>query len=350
MEPVSRPVKTFVVAGGSADAVRTFPGRVDAAQRAELAFRVAGQLQEIPVREGDLVDKGQVLARLDPTDYRLVYQDRKASYDKAQRNFQRARELVVDGNISRMDYDRMEANFRSAEAALSQAKQDLDYTVLHSPFSGRVAQRLVENFEDVQAKEAVFTLQNIDVLDVVIDLPESVVRMVRTLAHEERSIARGPTASSTTSYATFEGRPGERFPLRPKEIATSANDQTQTYRATFTMPAPESFTVLPGMTTTVYLDLSRLMNQELVRQVPVRAVQADSGLQPQVWVLDPTTMTVSARKVSVGRMTGRYVQVTDGLDGGEEIVAVGAPYLAEGMKVTRMPMSEQAEPRADDPL
>ena len=66
--PASRPVKVFVVQGGEADAVRTFPGRVDATKRAELAFRVAGQLQEILVREGDLVEEGQVLARLDPTD------------------------------------------------------------------------------------------------------------------------------------------------------------------------------------------------------------------------------------------------------------------------------------------
>ena len=61
--PASRPVKIFLVAGGSTDAIRTFPGRVDATQRAELAFRVPGQLQEILVREGDMAQEGQVLAR-----------------------------------------------------------------------------------------------------------------------------------------------------------------------------------------------------------------------------------------------------------------------------------------------
>ena len=91
--PVTRPVKIFVVDGTAKGAVRTFPGRVDAAQTAELAFRVSGQLQDILVREGDMVEAGQVLARLDPTDFRIVLEDRQASFDNARSNFERAREL-----------------------------------------------------------------------------------------------------------------------------------------------------------------------------------------------------------------------------------------------------------------
>jgi multidrug efflux pump subunit AcrA (membrane-fusion protein) len=68
-----------------------------------------------------------------------------------------------------------------------------------------------------------------------------------------------------------------------------------------------------------------------------------------VWVLDSDSITVSSQAVVIGRMSGRMVEVTDGLNGGEEIVSVGAPYLAEGMKVTRMAQTEQAQPRADDP-
>ena len=83
--------------------------------------------------------------------------------------------------------------------------------------------------------------------------------------------------------------------------------------------------------------------------VPVRAVQGDSTLQSRVWVLDDATMTVVARAVTVGRMSGDMIEIVGGLEGGEEIVAVGAPYLAEGMRVTRMPVLEQARPRTDDP-
>ncbi|MEM9257218.1 MAG: efflux RND transporter periplasmic adaptor subunit [Pseudomonadota bacterium] len=345
----TRPVKTIMVEGGSQNAIRSFPGRVDATKRAELAFRVPGQLQEILVKEGDLVGSDQIIAKLDPRDFELVYEDRKATYDNSLSNFERARELVADGNISKMDFDTMEASYRSAKAALAAAEQDLEYTVLRSPFSGRIAERHVENFEDVLAKQAVFSLQNIDQLDIVIDLPESVVRMVRGEERDEPSLANSENAAATRAYAEFQGREGRQFPLQPKEIATTANDQTQTFRATFTMDSPKDFTVLPGMTSTVRLDLSRLMGSDSVRRVPVRAVQANSGLQPRVWVLDPLTMQVSAREVQIGRMTGSEIEITEGLDGGEEVVAVGAPYLAEGMSVTRMVLSEQAEPRPGDP-
>lgn len=345
--PPTRPVKTFFVEGGTADTVRKFPGRVDASQRAELSFRVPGQLQKILVKEGDAVDADQVLAQLDPADYQLVYEDRKATFDNTQSNFKRAKELVADGNISRMDYDTMEANFRSASAALSQAKKDLEYTVLTSPFAGRVAQRMVENFEEVQAKQVVFSLQNTNRLDIIIDVPESVVR---SIGNEPRSGTNDEPARVVHAWAEFEGHPNEKFLLRHKEIATKANEQTQTFRATFTMEAPTNFTVLPGMTTTVQLDLSELITKDLVRRVPVRAVQGDSGLKPRVWILDPETMTVTGQEVTIGRMTGGMIQITGGLDGGEEIVSVGAPYLAEGMAVTRMKNTEQAIPRADEAL
>ena len=347
-EPASRPVKVFVVEGSEVDAVRSFPGKVDASQRAELAFRVGGQLQELPVKEGDLVKKGQVLARLDPTDYKLILEDRQARFDNTERNFKRAKDLVADGNISRLDFDRMEAEYRSASAALSQAKKDLEYTVLIAPFAGRVAQRDVENFEEVMAKQTVMWLQNIDQLDIVINLPESVVRSVRGGVSREVGDG-GHTDPAVRATAQFEGRGDQTFPLRPKEIATKADPQTQTFRATFTMAAPTKFTVLPGMTATVLLDLSELVTYESVKWVPARAVQADSGLNPRVWLLNPETMTVSSRPVSIGRMSGSMIEITDGLAGGEEIVAVGAPYLAQGMRVTRMADTEQAVPRAGDP-
>lgn len=344
----TRPVKLFTVAGGAMDAKRTYPGRIDASQRAELSFRVPGQLQELAVKEGDLVEAGQVLAKLDPADYELVLEDRQATFDKAQKNYARAQELVKNGNISRLDFDRMEAEFRTASAALSQAKKDVEYTVLTSPFRGRIAQRNVENFEEVIAKQSIVSLQNIDLLDVVIHLPESVVRGVRG-AFKRDTVGGNYSGPAARAVASFEGRPGETFELQPKELATKADAQTQTYRATFTMQAPINFPVLPGMTATVALDLSELIATDTVKWVPQRAVQADSGLKPRVWVLDPQAMTVSSREVEIGRMSGGMIEIRSGLLGGEEIVSVGSAYLAEGLLVTRMAVSEQAVEQTDEP-
>ena len=350
--PTSRPVKIHTVAGGSAQATRQFPARVDAAQRAEMSFRVSGQLQEIAVREGDLVAQGQLIARLDPTDYRIALDDRQATYDNAERNFERGKELIVDGNISRTDYDKMEANYKTAAAGLSQASKNLEYTEMHAPFSGRIAQRLVENFEEVLGKQTLFHLQDNSSLDVIINLPEALIRSLRGNSTDRQSVQDiDPKRPRMTipAWVSFEDRADTQFPLTVKEVATKANDQSQTYRVTFNMASPADFTVLPGMTASVSVDFSDILFDDGAKWVPVRSVQADASLAPRVWVLDGDTMTVSSRAVSIGRMSEGNVEILEGLEGGEEIIAVGAPYLAEGMQVTRMASSEQAIPRSDDP-
>jgi RND family efflux transporter MFP subunit len=205
---------------------------------------------------------------------------------------------------------------------------------------------MVENFEEVLGKQTVFRLQNVNMLDISIDMPESLVRSFRGGVRQDRSPREG--GQPIIAKALFEGREDEFF-LAIKEIATKADSKTQTFKTTFTMPAPTQFLVLPGMTTTVVVDFSAILDQQMVTWVPVRAVQADSGLAPRVWVLDADSMTVSSREVEIGRMAGDRIEIMAGLNTGDEIVAVGAPYLAEGIKVTRMAQSEQAIPRADDP-
>lgn len=340
-----RPVKTFTVGGGDADVRRSFPARIEAARRAELGFRVSGTVEELLFKEGDNVPEGATIARLDPTDFRLVLADRQAVFDNAQRNFTRAQDLIRAGNISKLDFDRMEANFKSADAALKQARQDLAYTELKAPFTGRLAKRYVERFEEVMAKKSVVSLQQSDALDVKIDVPEALVRGIRA----ERAEIPDATQTQTEAWAEFEGMPEQRFPLVLKEVSTRADPGTQTFEATFSMPNPTSMVVLPGMTATVTIDLSRISGVVALIWVPATAVVADAALSPQVWVLDPASLTVSKRMVQVGDMHGDRIAVIHGLEDGEEIVAVGASYMADGMKVSRMAQTEQAVPRVDDP-
>lgn len=348
VEPVSRPVRTALAEAAPGNDLRHFPGQLRAIRQAELAFRVPGQLREINIREGDLVAAGEVIASLDPTDYQTALADRQASYNNAARNFRRAEELVDSGSISRLDYDRTEAAFRSAEAALEQARNNLSYTELRAPFDGRVAERRVDNFEEVQAKQPVFFLQDTRQLEVVIDLPSAIIRGLG--GNRERRVQDAADADAATirAWATFDDHPGVRLPLAVREMATRADPATQTYRVTLAMAAPDSFTVLPGMTADVAVDFSPLMGREASYWVPAQAVQANASLEPRVWVLDDATMTVQARPVETGRLAGDRIEIVSGLASGEEVVAVGAPYLAEGMPVTRLPRQEQANPRPDD--
>jgi RND family efflux transporter MFP subunit len=346
-ERVARPVKLFRVDGSLGEELRRFPATIEASQRAELSFRVAGRLMELSLREGDIVQKGQVIARLDPTDFRIALEDRQASFDNASRNFERAQQLVNDGNISRLDFDRMEAEFRSARAALAQARTNLGYTELKAPFTGRIARRLVENFEEVQAMQVIGRLQDTDELDVIIALPESVVRSVSQPARGdlESTDAADSRASQVHARISFQDYEGLSYALRLKEAATRADPDTQTFRVTFAMPQPDEFTLLPGMTAEVELDFTGLLRDAPVTWVPAQAVQADAALAPRVWVLDGEAMAVRSRPVETGRLAGNMIEITSGLSGGEELVSAGAAYLSEGMAVTRLETGEQAVPR-----
>jgi RND family efflux transporter MFP subunit len=340
----TRPVKTLVVGEAAIGGIRNFPARIDANRKAELAFRIPGTVQEVSVKEGDAVAKDQTVAKLDPKDFQIVVNDRQATFDNAQKNYERAKELVKQGHISKMDYDRLEAEFKNAQSALEQARQDLNYTVLKAPFAGMIAKRHIERFEEVQAKQTVLSLQDVSALEVKFDVPESIIRGIRSSGEEQATPRK-----SVKMFATFENLPERQFPLTFREVATKADPQTQTFEVTTTMAKPEQLSVLPGMTATATVDLSHFMDAEdAVFTVPVSAVVGDYKLDPRVWLVNEQNMTVHPQPVQVGRMVGDGIEVTEGIEPGSRIVIAGAPFLTEDMKVTLLPEVEQAEPRPED--
>ena len=177
-DPVARPVKSIVIASPEGSGVRNFPGRIDSANRADLAFRVSGTVAELAVNEGESVAKDQVLARLDQTDYQITLRDRQATWDRSNKDFERAKELVAEGAISRRDFDTVEANFKTSDAALAQAKQNLDYTIMRAPFQGNVAERHIEAFEEIRVGQNVFSMIDRSSLEVTVDVPENIILLL----------------------------------------------------------------------------------------------------------------------------------------------------------------------------
>jgi RND family efflux transporter MFP subunit len=342
---VARPVKTYLIEQTDGGGIRSFPARIDAGQKAELAFRVSGKVTKLNAKEGDRVEQGQVIASLDPTDYQIKYNNQKASFDNARKNFNRAKDLVKKGNISKMDFDRLEAEYKSATSALESAQQNLDYTKLTAPFSGILARRHIQAFEEVQAKQAIFDLQDLAQLEVKFDVPESILRRVDRVDNE-----RGAQSDETPipTFVSFSDNPQKRYPIKFREVSTQADDKTQTFEVTYTMDEIEGATILPGMTATVTADLSSLRGEEVIHSVPSSAIVGDYKLDPTAWVIDEASMTVTPRPVKVGRMMGESIEIFEGLEPGERIVTAGTPFLTEGMKVILMQQREQAMPRPDD--
>jgi RND family efflux transporter MFP subunit len=328
----SRPVKTIVISQDMAGDTRTFPAVVDAIQKAEISFRVDGKVQKILVKEGDEVKKGQVLAELDPVDFNIRLKDRKASYDTAKANYDRAKVLVEKGAISRVDHDDIRARYHTAKANLSAAEQDLLYTKLKASFDGNIAKRHVEKFEEVILSQTIFSLEDVSALKIKIDVPENLMLLINKNRGESRDI-----------YATFDNISSREFPLTFIESTTKADPNTKTFKVTLRMDNPEGYNVLPGMTATVHAEMfqDESLSQSAVT-VPVSAIISDNKKQATVWIVNEESMTVSPKKVTPGIMIGNVMQV-DGLSSGDRVVVAGAPFLRNDMKVTLLETGEQAQ-------
>ena len=337
-----RRVKTMVVKAPDVGGNRHFPGRIDANKKAELSFRVSGKIKEFPVKEGDEVLEGDLIARLDPTDFQIAVDDKKALFTRAANDYHRGQKLVKEGHISKMDFDKLEANFLSSRAALNLAKQQLAYTELKAPFDGIVARRHIQNFEEVQAKQPIVTLNDNEILEVKFDLPENLIlRLQRVGVVEDGEELK--MKDRIPVFATFQSQSDKEYPLTFKEMSTKADPATQTFSVTYTMQRPKDVIVLPGMTATVNIDFSKVLKSRHIFYLPVSAVIADAALKPVVWIVDEKTMQVASVPVKVGAMKGNQIEVTDGLKDGQRVVVAGVPFLYKGLKVTLMKPSEQAE-------
>lgn len=138
-------------------------GQTKAVNSAFVKARVAGELQDLQVREGDFVQAGQIVARIDSTEYQARLrqaqqqaQAAKAQVDIAQRSFDNNRALVDQGFISKTGLDASASTLAAAQASFSAAQSGadvlqkaLDDTVLRAPIAGQVAQRLAQNGERV---------------------------------------------------------------------------------------------------------------------------------------------------------------------------------------------------------
>ena len=322
---IVRPVKTAVVQG-FAEGEQTFPGRVDAGTKMVVSFRIPGRIVELPVRKGEAIEKGQLIARLDPRDYEITVEEAKATFQRAEADFQRYRRLYETDAVPLADLDQRRSERDVAKARLEEAEKNLSYTYLRAPFAGMIGDRYVENHMDIKAQEQIVDLNDTTTVEVKINAAENLVAVMQIFEEDVE----------VKVYAEFDAAPGRRFELRLKEIAARADPQTQTFQVTFSMPQPGEINLLPGMTALVRLvvNIKPGARVEVPISVPAIAVVTSSDGDKVVWVVNTGDMTVHAQKVNVGSMRGtQVVEILEGLEGGEHIVIAGLAQLSEGMKV-----------------
>ncbi len=382
---VARPVKTMVVGTGNEPFVRTFPGKVEASKSVELAFQVPGLLVKLPIKEGQKVAKGEIIAQLRQDEFQARLKSIQGQLDQA-----RATLSALQLGERPEERLRREAQLRAAEAKVANAKTEFDryarlvktsavsrseYELAETAY--RVAQedqkaaiQLVEKGtgarkEDIDAQLAQVRTIEGRLAEASIQLRDSTLRAPYDGVVAQRSVDEGQTIIANKPVVTFQNLdeidvvadvpeaaiaagirspaitnmiaelsavPGRQFPVRVKEVAQVADPTTQTFPVRVVMRAPRGVTVLPGMTATIVATYQRPGTQGKRILVPISAVyNQDSGDQV-AWVVGAYEM-ISRRVVKMGAATGGDVEILAGLRPGDRVVVAGAPFLSEGMKV-----------------
>jgi RND family efflux transporter MFP subunit len=305
-----------------------YPGSVAASQDAQLGFEVAGRIIEFPVAEGQFVNKGALLARLDDRDYQAQLARAKASRDLARADYERYKDLYANNSASLQELEVSRRNYEVAVADWETARKAVEDTELRALFGGRVAQKLVDDFANVQAKEPVVVLQDESDFEVVVAVPEADWSKAHPgLTLEERTQLAQPRVIITSL-------PDRSFPATLKEFATSADPVTRTYSVRFSFGSPSDVTVRSGMTAKLVIDLPETTGDTIL--VPSSAVAADANGDSYVWKVDLEAMTVSRGNVTVGELSGSSLAVLDGLSPGDVIATTGVHQLREGMQIRRL--------------
>jgi RND family efflux transporter MFP subunit len=318
---ITRPVRAMQIAEAGALQERWFPGRATATQEANIAFEVPGRLVQRPVLVGDRVKKGQLLAKLDPRDFRNALDQARAAAARARAFRSRIVEAAKTGAVSRQESDDAEAALRIAQAEVQIRQKALDDSELYAPFDGTVSAILVENFENVLAKQVIIRVLDTSKIEMVVNIPETLISNVLFV----RDVR-----------AEYDAFPGREFSAQIKEVSNEASETTRTYSVNLIIDQPADVQILPGMAgrATGRVELPGGI-EDTGFEVSASAVFSPDKEKTCVWVIDPDAGTVSKRDVEVGRVTPRGL-IVKGVKPGEWVAIAGANVLKEGQKVRIM--------------
>lgn len=323
-EPV-RPVKTVQVGSQIATGGIALPGELRAVYESPLSFRVGGKVIDCMARLGDTVRPGQVLARLEPTDYQLGVQSGAASVSEARSNlafaeadFERYRKLRDQGFVSsaQLDHKRMLAETAKARLTVLQSGHDiqsrqLSHTALVADHEGVLTLAECNPGQLVAPGQPLLRLAQGSAREVEVHLPEDLM----------------PRFGRTTKFTLhFSSLPGKTYHGKLRELAAAADPATRTYAARVELLEVDPALRL-GMSASVTLENA---GEQAVR-LPLAAVLGFDG-KPQVWKVDAAGV-VHAAKVIVAGVDGNEVRISSGLTTGDVVVIAGANLLREGQAV-----------------
>jgi RND family efflux transporter MFP subunit len=305
---------------------RSFVGTVRPRIESDLGFRVAGKVSKRLVEVGTRVEAGQPLAVLDEADLALQAEQaaaelRAATGVLAQATAAegRAKELRQKGWSTDAQLDQAKAAADEARARLNRAersvelmKNSLSYATLVADAAGVVTATLIEPGQVVTAGQAAIRLARLAEKEVVVAIPETLLTR----------------AKSGEAQVSIWSNPDKRYVAKLRELAPSADAATRTYLAKFSMPEASDEVQL-GMTATLTLSDSA---SDRVARLPLSAL-FNQGEGPSLYVADAKSGALTLKRVSIKSFESNDVLVSDGVEEGANVVALGVQKLDLAQKV-----------------
>jgi membrane fusion protein, multidrug efflux system len=321
-----RPVKTVEVAAAQSTKELNYSGSVKARYDVNLSFRVGGKILERAVNIGEHVKSGDLLAKIDASDYQLGVAKAEADLAAATRqvetyalNKRRAQSLFDQNVVSRSEldqrnlaYDQAVSSRKAAATALEQAKNQLSYTNLYATADGIVTQVESEPGQVVSAGSPVVTIALDGEKEVVIAVPETDIAQFKL---------------GKIVQAHFWARKDLTLNGTVREVAGSANAQSRTFNVRVSLPANPDIRL--GMTAMI---AAQGEEAQAGFDLPLSAV-AKVNDQTVVWVVNRSSSKVEMHPVTVGGFSATGLHVLSGVSAGDVVVAAGTQFMTEGMKV-----------------
>ncbi len=326
-EPV-RAVKVFTVGLDAMQSGAEYAGEVRSRVESRLGFRVSGKLLRRNVELGQHVRAGELLAQLDPQDFKLAADGARAQVSAAATNrdlaladYKRYKDLREQNFISAAELERRDTALKAAQAQVDQAQAQLaslgnqtGYANLVADVAGVVTSVDAEPGQVLAAGTPVLRIAQDGARDVVFSVPEDKVGKLKVGSQVQvQAWAAEKRATATV-----------------REVAASADPVTRTFTVKVALSGPETWPL--GSTVTV---LPKALDRSgpPVLKLPTSALQHD-GEKAAVWVLEKATMTVRLQPIVIATADGNEIVVAQGLEPGMLVVSVGAHVLNPGQKVT----------------
>ena len=310
--PVRNVILTEVISN-SPSITNSYTGIVEEGKNVTASFMTGGKLLTLHVKEGDRVNKGQLLATLDDSDYLIGVNQLQVQFDQMTAEKKRMDEMFARHNIAPNDYEKFEAGYEQLKLQMEMAKNKLAYTRLYSPSAGFISYRYMQPGELVDAGTPIYKIVDDSSLEVTVDLPLQIY------------LKKGDITGAFGHTPNIQ----ESIPLNIISFIPDA-DNNQLYHIKLDIPGRYKSELTPGINMKVDIEMKNVENGTSF--VPSRSLFYENG-EAYVWIFNDNDSTISKKNISVKDSPNDNMSLVTGLEDKTRIVSTGIKQLTEGEKV-----------------